>query len=178
MKESAEERDAGVRLTLPPVALAAAVAGLFGSEIIHVAAIGQHLRYWPVEGWFFMVLAVVEGLLAAGLLARPTPRLRLVVFAVSAMTVALWAMSRLNGLPFGPGSGLREVATKPDLIATLLEGVTAVAVFPGAAALSRAVRHPRAAVAGIVAGTVSLTGVALVAISATSGLASTASHLR
>src|SRR5882762_4114536 len=92
---------ARARPELPAVALAAAVAGLFGSEIIHMAAIGQHIRFWAIEGWFFTVLAVVEGLLAAGLLLRATPRIRLVTFAVSVTTVALWAMSRLNGLPFG-----------------------------------------------------------------------------
>jgi hypothetical protein len=175
-----EDRAANVAPVLPglsPVALAAAVAGLFGSEIIHMAAIGQHIRFWAVEGWFFTLLAVVEGVLAAGLLLRATPRVRLITFAVSVTTVALWAMSRLNGLPFGPGAGEREIVALPDLIATLLEAVTAAAVFPGAAALSRYVRRPRLVIAAIVSLSASLTSLALIAISATSGVASTASHL-
>jgi hypothetical protein len=168
---------APARPELPAVALAAAVAGLFGSEIIHMAAIGQHIRFWAIEGWFFTVLAVVEGLLAAGLLLRATPRIRLVTFAVSVTTVALWAMSRLNGLPFGPGAGERELVGLPDTIATMLEAVTALAVFPGAVALFRAVHRPRFAVVSIVSLSASLTSVALIAIAASSGVASTASHL-
>jgi len=104
----------------------AAIAALFGAEMIHVAVMNAHFTEWVGAGVFFLVISVIEGLLAAGLLVVPSRRLCLVAAAMSLATVAVWAVSRTTGLPFGPAAGVPERIGRADSVSTLFEIGTAV----------------------------------------------------
>jgi hypothetical protein len=104
----------------------AAIAALFGAEMIHVAVMNAHFTEWVGAGAFFLVISVVEGMLAAGLLVVPSRRLCLVAAAISLATVAVWAVSRTTGLPFGPAAGVPERIGRADSVSTLFEMAAAV----------------------------------------------------
>ena len=104
----------------------AAIAALFGAEMIHVAVMNAHFTEWVGAGVFFLVISVVEGLLAAALLVVPSRRLCLVAAAMSLATVAVWAVSRTTGLPFGPATGVPERIGTADSVSTLFEMAAAV----------------------------------------------------
>jgi hypothetical protein len=106
-----------------------AVSCLFGAEAVHIAVMDEHLHEWLLAGLFFLVLAVVEGLLAAALVVAGTPALRWTAVCVSLGTVALWLLTRTAGLPFGPMAGRPEPVGQADMVATLLELVTAVVLL-------------------------------------------------
>jgi hypothetical protein len=118
---------------------ASAIACLFGAEIIHVDAMAHHWAEWPAAGVFFLLLSVVEGVLAALLLVRPSPEAARTAVAVSLATVAFWGISRSFGLPIGPYPGQPEPIGLADAIATLFEIATAVSLVAVAASRSRSV---------------------------------------
>jgi hypothetical membrane protein len=106
-----------------------AVSCLFGAEAVHLAVVDEHLQEWLLAGLFFLVLALVEGVLAAALVVAGTPAVRWTVVSVSLGTVALWLLTRTVGLPFGPMAGRPEPLGQADMVATLLELVTAVVLL-------------------------------------------------
>jgi hypothetical protein len=114
----------------PTVAIAVAAACLLGAEGIHTAVIAEHFTEWWAEGVFFLVLSMLEGGLAAGLLLAPArPTCQAAVLA-SLATIAVWAWSRTTGLPIGPEAGYPEPVGRADTVATLLEALTALALAP------------------------------------------------
>jgi hypothetical protein len=106
-----------------------AVACLFGAEVIHTSAVDAH-RQWVAASAFFLVISLVEGLLGVGLLVLPCRRLCLVAVGVSVATVATWVVSRMAGLPVGPGAGMPEAVGRADSICTFLEVLTVAALVP------------------------------------------------
>ena len=139
----------------PTVAIAVAAACLLGAEGIHTAVIAEHFTEWWAEGVFFLVLSMLEGGLAAALLltpARPTCQAAVVV---SIAAIAVWAWSRTTGLPIGPEAGYPEPVGRADIVATLLEVLTALALAPAILGnrpplgVSRLRRSTAAAVAAI-----------------------------
>jgi hypothetical protein len=105
------------------------VAALFGAEIIHTAVIRTHFQEWALAGWFFAAVAAAEGVLAFGLIVRPSPRFTKVVVGVSLATVAIWLVSRTWGLPLRPAAGTPESVGRADSVSSLLEVVTAWALL-------------------------------------------------
>lgn len=96
-------------------------ATLITTAGIHVAAVPEHLDEWPAAGGFFVTLAVIEVVLAVGVLRRADRRLLLAGVLVSAASVVLWALSRTVGLPAGPEAFSPEPALVPDVLSTSLE---------------------------------------------------------
>ncbi|MEA2323762.1 MAG: hypothetical protein QOD81_3612 [Solirubrobacteraceae bacterium] len=131
----------------PLPAIAVAAAGLFGAEAVHTAVLASHWREWWAEGAFFGTLSIVEGALGAALLLAPGRRLARAGVLISIATIAVWAWSRSTGLPIGPEAGYPEPVGRADLVATLLEALTAAALAP-AARRSMLRRRPRAAGSG------------------------------
>jgi hypothetical protein len=126
----------------PTVAIAVAAACLLGAEGIHTAVIADHFTEWWAEGVFFLALSMLEGGLAAALLltpARPIPQAAVVA---SVATIAVWAWSRTIGLPIGPEAGYPEPVGRADVVATLLEAITALALAPAILRNRRATRPP------------------------------------
>lgn len=107
-----------------------ALTTLLGAQFIHWAEIGRHASDWKAAGAFFAGLAILEGLLAAGLVYHRRPVTVWAAVVVSAGTVVLWAVSRTVGLPMGPGAGTAGPVGLPDLVATVFEAATALALVP------------------------------------------------
>jgi hypothetical protein len=111
-----------------------AVSCLFGAEAIHSAVIDEHIQEWLPAGLFFLVLSIIEGVLAVTLLtAAPSRRVKWLIVGVSLGTVALWLVSRTLGLPFGHMGGVEPVG-RADTVSSVLELVTAVVLLAPATA--------------------------------------------
>lgn len=112
-----------VRWTTATLAIAAGV--------IHLAQIGPHNDEDPLFGIFFLVVGVLQ-LAGGAYLLYPfgAKRLRLAVawfgVAGSLATIAIWAISRTLGLPFGAEPGAAETVGLADAAADLFELFTAL----------------------------------------------------
>ena len=116
------------RTALPPGAFVwlAGLAGV-GAAAVHVAVVPEHAREWIGYAVFFFVAAVAQTGGAVLLVAR---RSRIVCAAVAlgnAAIIGLWLVTRLVGVPIGPGTGSVEPVGRLDLVATSFEVVTVVA---------------------------------------------------
>ncbi|MEA2358889.1 MAG: hypothetical protein QOI62_2149 [Solirubrobacteraceae bacterium] len=143
----------------PTLALAVAAACLLGAEGIHAAVIADHFAEWWAEGLFFFVLCVLEAGLAVALLLAPSRRVCQAAVAASVATVGVWAWSRTVGVPLGPNAGYPEPAGRVDVVATVLETLTALALAPTAMRSAAALRRPV-----LRSGPLRSTGAALVAV--------------
>jgi hypothetical protein len=95
---------------------------LAASAGIHLAVIGDHTRESVVFGVFFAGVATAQLILAGRVAFRPlAARTRRDVTLLNAGLVALWALSRTAGLPFGPDAGHPEAIFLADAVATALE---------------------------------------------------------
>jgi hypothetical protein len=113
------------------------LAGLSAAAgIIHLAMVPSHMDEWALEGVGFALAGLFQIMIAGLLLTRPSRIALVVAIAVNAALIATWAVSRTAGLPFGPNSGHRELATFIDVACVALEGA-----FIAAAALS--LQNPR-----------------------------------
>jgi hypothetical protein len=87
----------------------AAAAGL-----VHLVMAPSHLGASAVEGGGFLAAAWVQLALAVALVARPTRWVLGAAVAVSLGLVAVWALSRTGGLPFGAHAHHPEVVSFVD----------------------------------------------------------------
>ena len=103
---------------------------LVGAALIHAVWTAIHLQESTLEGVSFLLIALAQSALAFGLLMFPNRRTYLLAIALSLGIVGMWALSRTVGLPVGPQTGTREPVGMPDLMATLFELLTVLAVLP------------------------------------------------
>ena len=168
-------------MSAPSVLRATTVAGLLGAELIHWSVIDVHAREWAAAGYFFTAVAIVEVVLAVGVGVSRRRAWLWLALATSAATLAVWAVTRTVGLPFGPAAGQPEAVGRADVVAALLELLT-VAVVAGLlrapAALSAAVQRASAAESAQhrFVGAVALYVGALTAFAMTPALAGSLSH--
>jgi hypothetical protein len=115
---------------------------------IHFAVTGDHFQEGVAFGVFFAALAWAQALWAVGVLMMPSRLLIAAGVAGNLAVVAIWAVSRTTGLPFGPAAGTAEPVGVADVAATILELiiVTGAGVLLGHRALieGRRVRLSRA----------------------------------
>ncbi len=140
-----------------------AAACMAGAAVVHLGVDGEHFAEWWLFGVFFLVLAALQVLLAV-LSWQPVRRPMLISgMVVNLLVVALWAVTRTAGLPFGPDPGTAEAVGIPDVLTVVLElaSVALAAVVLIRLRQSRPVRQllPRTATAitAIVAAAVLLT---------------------
>jgi hypothetical protein len=107
---------ARLRARSEPALLMASLAWV--AAIIHGAASAQHVAEWPLAAAFFGALAVGQFGLGAWLWARADTAALIAGAAASAAVVALWAVTRTAGLPFGPEAGHPESAGVLDVVAS------------------------------------------------------------
>jgi hypothetical protein len=113
---------------LPLVALAgAAAAG------VHVVVMPEHFEEATVYGLFFAITATVQFTYSAWLLVRPSRPLLAVGAIGNLAIVGLWLLTRLVGIPLGPGAGTTEEFGGLDILAAGFELTMAL----GAIALIR-----------------------------------------
>jgi hypothetical protein len=114
------------------------VVALLAGGVIHLAVMPAHLREWWAAG-AFMGVAGLSQLGGAILVARRASRHLLALAGIgSAALLAVWATSRISGLPFGPQAGRAESIGAADLISVLLDVLVLVLVL----AARRGVRLP------------------------------------
>jgi len=103
--------------------LAARLAALasLGAATIHFAVIPTHWREWIPAGLFFLSIALFQLVWARVALTRTTAPVLAGGIAVNVGAVALWAVSRTAGAPFGPHAGAAELVQAADLCALLLQ---------------------------------------------------------
>jgi hypothetical protein len=100
--------------------------------LIHAAMVPSHFGESAVEGWGFLLSAWVQVGLAVAVVVRPSRLVGLAVVLSNAVFIAVWAVSRTAGLPFGAHAGHPESVTFVDGVCVALE---AVAIVLGAAIL-------------------------------------------
>jgi hypothetical protein len=139
-----------------------------GAGLVHAAVIRDHWSEWAVYGVFFAVVAA--GQLGWGLaaLARDRAPFTRWVAAANLAVIALWALTRTAGLPFGPDAGHPEGVGAADLGAVALQAVVVAATAAGALGV---LGVPRASKTGLLAGLAG--GALLVAAITTPALAAT-----
>ena len=118
--------------------LTAALASV-ASAVVHLAVAPEHFEESAVYGVFFVVLGLFQLAYAGLVLLRPTRRSVVVGVLSSCGAVALWAVTRTTGLPFGPFAWQPEGVGPLDLIAVTSELLVVLA-------LARTARGPAVAV--------------------------------
>ncbi|MGW0163061.1 hypothetical protein ACWDUN_27450 [Mycobacterium sp. NPDC003323] len=103
--------------------LAARCAALssLGAAVVHFAVVPAHWQEWPLSGVFFAVLALLQLIWARAVLVRTTTPVLATGIAINVGALALWALSRTAGAPFGPHAFQPEVVQGADLAALLLQ---------------------------------------------------------
>lgn len=103
--------------------LAARLAALasLGAAVIHFAVVPTHWQEWVPAGLFFASIALFQLLWARLVLARSTTPVLAAGIMLNLGAIALWALSRTAGAPFGPHAGEAELVQAADLCALLLQ---------------------------------------------------------
>lgn len=92
------------------------------AALIHAKALFDHAPHFWLFGVFFGVVAYAQVLWAFVIHRRPDDERWLMPAAVGSLAViALWAVTRIVGLPFGPWAGRPEPLGIADIAATLNE---------------------------------------------------------
>ena len=113
--------------TAPSVFVRATLAAaLLGAAIIHFAMVPQHMSEWAPEGIAFVATGWVQVALGIGVVIRPKRWMLLATLLASALFLAAWAVTRLWGAPFGPGSGVAQPASFVDIACVALEAIALV----------------------------------------------------
>lgn len=92
-----------------------------GAAVIHFAVVPTHWREWIPAGLFFLTIALFQLIWARLILVRTTTPVLASGILLNVGVVALWALSRTSGAPFGPHSGEPELVRAADLCALLLQ---------------------------------------------------------
>ena len=127
------------------------VALSLGAGVIHFAVSGEHFDLGWRHGTFFAVTAWFQLSWAVAIMVRPNRRVLAVGVAANLAVIATWAMSRIWGVPVGPGAWEPEPVALADALATGLEAgivVISLAVLLRPALAQQSVR-PSVGLAGI-----------------------------
>lgn len=92
-----------------------------GTAVVHFAVAPTHWQEWMPSGLFFVSLALSQLIWAAAMLVRATMPVLAAGILLNIGAVALWALSRTAGAPFGPHAGEPELVQAADLCALLLQ---------------------------------------------------------
>jgi hypothetical protein len=98
----------------------AAIASL-GAAIVHFAVVPTHWQEWMPSGMFFLSIALFQLIWARLVLARTATSVLAAGIMLNVGAIALWALSRTSGAPFGPHAGEPELVRAADLCALLLQ---------------------------------------------------------
>lgn len=108
-----------------PVLLPLAITSMLGAAGVHAAMAPPHLREGVLFGTFFLLCAVAQLAWTEVALRRPTAPLLLAGSAGTVAVLALWAVTRTVGLPFGL-MPTPEAVGSWDVLAAALEAVAVV----------------------------------------------------
>jgi hypothetical protein len=88
------------------------------SGVIHIAQAGEHFDVSWMHGTFFAAVGWLQVAWALAVVLRPTRPVVAAGAALSVGVLAVWAVSRLWGVPVGPGSGEPEPVALADALAS------------------------------------------------------------
>jgi hypothetical protein len=126
------------------------LAALFsvGAALVHGAVCPEHFQEATIYGVFFLVAATCQAGWAAMVMTQPRRWLLYAGAVGNAAITALWAVTRLDGVPLGPGRGETESIGRLDIIATGCELGIVICAMLALRQLSRVVASRRVVVAG------------------------------
>lgn len=153
--------------------LAARLAALasVGAAVIHFAVVPNHWQEWMPAGLFFAAIALFQLIWAGVVLAKTTIPVLAAGITLNIGAIALWAVSRTAGAPFGPHAGEAELIQAADLCALLLQ----IYVVMGAGWVWYRGRRPEP-IAAYAHALVFLGAAGVVALASTVGVASGLRH--
>lgn len=102
-----------------PMVLAAALS--VGAAAVHAVVCPEHFHEGLLYGEFFAVAASSQLAWASLVIFRPRRELLVAGLAGNLAILALWAITRTVGIPFGPEAGEIEAVGVLDAIASVLE---------------------------------------------------------
>ena len=105
---------------------AALAALLAGAGLVHVAMAPAHLTSSAADGVGFLVVGVVQLLVAVLVVARPSRAAYGIAAGVSAVALGAWLVSRTVGLPYGAHEGVAESIAFVDGATAALEGLALI----------------------------------------------------
>ena len=94
-----------------------------GAGVIHFAYSGDHYEMSWRHGTFFAVVAWLQISYAVVVVLRPTCTLLIAGVVLNAAIIAVWAVSRVWGVPIGPDAWTPEPVGWADGLSTLFEGL-------------------------------------------------------
>jgi len=122
-----------------PALINSAVLLTLGSAAIHFAVAPQHIGEYLPYGIFFLCLGTAQVALALAIALMPSRRLFAMAAAGTLGVIGIWLLSRTIGVPIAPVPWRPEPVGFPDLVATLLEGISVIQFLR----LFRRPRRPR-----------------------------------
>jgi hypothetical protein len=100
-----------------------------GAGVIHFAVSGEHYDLSWAHGTFFAVVAWLQLSWALAVVLRPTRRLLTAGVLLNAAILGVWAVSRVWGVPIGPGAWTPESIAVSDALSSACEfGIVALAL--------------------------------------------------
>lgn len=127
-----------------PLARRVAAIGSVVAALIHYAVVPEHLSEWWAFAIFFSAIGMFQLIWAVLVHTGEERAVLLSGLAVNAGVLALWAVSRTSGLPFGPESGEAEAIGWLDV----LSGAAELVVIAGILLTLYGPRRPLGAGAG------------------------------
>jgi hypothetical protein len=118
----------GAHLTDTRLVLLLAALASTAAAVVHVAAAPAHWSEWPIGGVFFLLMAAFQIGWAVMILAFANRFFVFAGIAVNLGFIGLWALSRWQGVPFGPHAGMPEAVGFADVLTSLLEAWIAVSL--------------------------------------------------
>lgn len=106
-----------------------AAVGFLAAALIHLGQVALHLSEGLAFAGFFALLGAIQLGAAVALVRARRSRWYWLGIAGSATTIGVWLLSRSIGLPFGAEPGSRAAIGTADAAASLLEGITIVALL-------------------------------------------------
>jgi hypothetical protein len=125
--QTADDPQAGYTARETLLLLIAAVAVTGG--LIHIGAAVDHFNEFPLYTLVFSLLACTQIGWAAILVRRPCDRVLRFGCAFNVAVIALWIASRTIGVPIAPRAWVPENVGVADLIETVGETVTVIALL-------------------------------------------------
>jgi len=114
-----------------------------GAAALHFGFAPSHLAQYWLYGVFFITIAWLQLAFAVGIAWRPQRRLLAAGIVVNVAVVVVWTLSRTTGVVVGPDASVKEAATFPDILATVLEGLVVVGALVALAIPSLSRRRVR-----------------------------------
>jgi hypothetical protein len=103
------------------LAIRLAALASVGAASIHFAVAPAHWQEWVPAGFFFVSIALLQLGWTRIVLVRSNMLVLSGGILLNVGAVALWAISRTAGAPFGPHAGKAELVQAADLFALLLQ---------------------------------------------------------